>query len=97
MVKGNSKITRVPRLKDTFTMIQLMEIIGAKCDFTGNTLLVNGDNINNPEAPYELVKTMRASFYVLGTSNKPFWLCESILARRVCMGSSSCRFSFKST
>ena len=66
MVKGNSKITRVPRLKDTFTMIQLMEIIGAKCDFTGNTLLVNGDSINNPEAPYELVKTMRASFYVLG-------------------------------
>ena len=66
MVKGNSKITRVPRLKDTFTMIQLMEIIGAKCDFTGNTLLVNGDNISNPEAPYELVKTMRASFYVLG-------------------------------
>ena len=47
MVKGNSKITRVPRLKDTFTMIQLMEIIGAKCDFTDNTLLVNGDNINN--------------------------------------------------
>jgi len=66
MVKGNSKITRVPRLKDTFTMIQLMEIIGAKCDFTGNTLSVNGDKINNPEAPYELVKTMRASFYVLG-------------------------------
>ena len=66
MVKGNCKITRVPRLKDTFTMIQLMEIIGAKCDFTDNTLLVNGDNIDNPEAPYELVKTMRASFYVLG-------------------------------
>ena len=66
MVKGNCKITRVPRLKDTFTMIQLMENIGAKCHFTDNTLLVNGDNIDNPEAPYELVKTMRASFYVLG-------------------------------
>ena len=66
MVKGKSKITKVQRLRDTFTMIKLMEIIGANCNFSDNTLLVNGDNVNNPEAPYELVKTMRASFYVLG-------------------------------
>ena len=29
-------------------------------------LVINASTVNNPEAPYELVKTMRASFYVLG-------------------------------
>ena len=66
MVKGKSVITRVPKLRDTYTMIKLMEIIGAKCNYDNHTLVVDGDNVNNPEAPYELVKTMRASFYVLG-------------------------------
>ena len=47
-------------------MIQLMEIIGAKCSFKEDILTVDGTSVNNPEAPYDLVKTMRASFYVLG-------------------------------
>ncbi len=66
MVKGKSVITRVPKLRDTYTMIKLMEIIGAKCNYDNHTLVVDSENVNNPEAPYELVKTMRASFYVLG-------------------------------
>ena len=63
---GNSVITRVPDLRDTRTMIRLLEIIGAKCSFSDGKLIVNSSNIDNPEAPYELVKTMRASFYVMG-------------------------------
>ncbi len=63
---GNSVITRVPDLRDTRTMIRLLEIIGAKCLFSNGKLIINGSNVDNPEAPYELVKTMRASFYVMG-------------------------------
>ena len=63
---GNSVITRVPDLRDTRTMIRLLEIIGAKCTFSNGKLIINGSNVDNPEAPYELVKTMRASFYVMG-------------------------------
>ena len=66
MGNGQATITRVPDLKDTRTMIRLMEIIGAVCEYKNGTLTVDGSIVDNPEAPYELVKTMRASFYVLG-------------------------------
>lgn len=66
LANGVSKITQVPNLKDTRTMITLMEIIGAKCKFINNSLEVDATSVDNPEAPYDLVKTMRASFYVLG-------------------------------
>ena len=66
MAEGESVISRVPDLRDTRTMIKLMEIVGAKCLMEGNCLKIDADSVNNPEAPYDLVKTMRASFYVLG-------------------------------
>ena len=66
MAEGESVISRVPDLRDTRTMIKLMEIVGAKCSMEGNRLKIDAELVNNPEAPYELVKTMRASFYVLG-------------------------------
>ena len=66
MAEGESVISRVPDLRDTRTMIKLMEIVGAKCSMEGNCLKIDADSVNNPEAPYDLVKTMRASFYVLG-------------------------------
>ena len=66
MVNGKSRITRVPDLRDVRTMIRLMEIIGADCKYSNGTLVVDGSKVDNPVAPYELVKTMRASFYVLG-------------------------------
>ena len=63
---GISRITRVPKLRDTYTMIKLLEIVGANVVFNGNTLEIDSTNVDNPEAPYDLVKTMRASFYILG-------------------------------
>ena len=63
---GKSKIYRVPELKDTRTMIRLLEIIGAKVSLNENIIEIDSTTVNNPEAPYDLVKTMRASFYVLG-------------------------------
>ena len=66
MAEGRSVVTRVPDLRDTRTMIRLMEIVGATCSFENGRLVIDGSTVNNPEAPYDLVKTMRASYYVLG-------------------------------
>ena len=66
MAEGRSVVTRVPDLRDTRTMIRLLEIVGAICSFENGRLVIDGSTVNNPEAPYDLVKTMRASFYVLG-------------------------------
>ena len=59
-------LKNVPNLKDTRTMLKLLEIIGCNVKRQANAILIDSTKCNNPEAPYELVKTMRASFYVLG-------------------------------
>ena len=66
MVNGETTLKRVPNLKDTRTMIRLLEIVGAGVSFDAGELIIDGSTVNNLEAPYDLVKTMRASFYVLG-------------------------------
>ena len=63
---GKFTIHNVPDLRDTRTMMQLLEITGAKTSFNNGSVTIDSTGVNNPEAPYELVKTMRASFYVLG-------------------------------
>ncbi len=47
-------------------MANLLRILGAKIDESGHELLIDTSNASHIEAPYDLVKTMRASFYVLG-------------------------------
>ena len=66
LVDGITVIRNVPDLRDTKTFIKLLEILGAKCVLDGSTLSVDAADINSLEAPYDLVKTMRASFYVMG-------------------------------
>jgi UDP-N-acetylglucosamine 1-carboxyvinyltransferase len=66
LAPGEFTIHKVPELRDTRTMIKLLNIIGAATTFDNGTLTINSSAANNPEAPYDLVKTMRASFYVLG-------------------------------
>ncbi len=63
---GIYKLNNVPDFRDTRTMIKLLEIIGSKIEKDNNTIIIDTTKCDNPEAPYELVKTMRASFYVLG-------------------------------
>ena len=65
--RGNIKISNVPTLSDSITMSKLLEEMGAKVQFSSNnSISVDSSNLNKPFAPYDLVKTMRASFYVLG-------------------------------
>ena len=63
---GRYTIKNVPNLRDTRTMISLIKETGAKISFEKNILNIDTINCNNPVAPYNLVKTMRASFYMLG-------------------------------
>jgi UDP-N-acetylglucosamine 1-carboxyvinyltransferase len=64
--EGVSNLTNVPQLKDVRTMADLIRKLGAKIDAEGNTLTFDCNNIDNFEAPYDLVRTMRASVLVLG-------------------------------
>src|SRR3954453_18374818 len=57
---------RVPRVRDIRTMERLLVDIGATVDVDGQTVHMRTEQIVSPEAPYELVKTMRASSLVLG-------------------------------
>src|SRR4051794_12765274 len=57
---------RVPRVRDIRTMERLLVDIGATVDVDGQTVHMRTERIVCPEAPYELVKTMRASSLVLG-------------------------------
>ena len=66
LAPGKYTIHKVPDLRDTRTMMKLLNIIGATTTYEGGSLIIDSSLANNPEAPYDLVKTMRASFYVLG-------------------------------
>lgn len=59
-------ITNVPSLKDIETTFKLLQLFGAKVESSGDTVRVDASQINNQFAPYELVKTMRASILALG-------------------------------
>ena len=63
---GKSILHRVPDLRDTRTFIRLLNMLGASSHFEDHSLTIDGSDITSFEAPYDLVKTMRASFYVMG-------------------------------
>jgi UDP-N-acetylglucosamine 1-carboxyvinyltransferase len=63
---GECLITNVPRVVDVVTMCKLLGILGATVHHEGNRATVKADVIKSTQAPYELVKTMRASVLVLG-------------------------------
>ncbi|MSV30139.1 MAG: UDP-N-acetylglucosamine 1-carboxyvinyltransferase, partial [Bryobacterales bacterium] len=59
-------LRRIPQVRDIRTMLKLIENIGARVEISGDTVRIEAGEIVSPEAPYELVKTMRASSLVLG-------------------------------
>lgn len=62
---GVHRLRNVPQLRDTRTFAKVLELLGAKVSFDGNLCSIDSSDVNSVEAPYELVKTMRASIYVL--------------------------------
>jgi UDP-N-acetylglucosamine 1-carboxyvinyltransferase len=59
-------LRRIPRVRDVRTMQRLLVDIGAKAEVDGECVQIQVADVRSPEAPYELVKTMRASSLVLG-------------------------------
>ncbi|MCR6497038.1 UDP-N-acetylglucosamine 1-carboxyvinyltransferase [Thermomonas sp. S9] len=60
------RITNVPRLHDVLTTAKLLAGLGAGVVHEGDAMTVDPRSVNRHVAPYELVKTMRASVLVLG-------------------------------
>ncbi len=60
-------LRNVPRLQDVATMLKLIRNMGVKAEVGDDgTVRIDAGSLNSPEAPYELVKTMRASVLALG-------------------------------
>jgi UDP-N-acetylglucosamine 1-carboxyvinyltransferase len=64
--KGLCTLTNVPQVVDVFTMSKLLAHLGARVESEGERMTVSVDEIASCRAPYELVKTMRASVLALG-------------------------------
>ncbi|PSQ83248.1 MAG: UDP-N-acetylglucosamine 1-carboxyvinyltransferase [Bacteroidetes bacterium QS_7_67_15] len=65
---GTMTIKNVPNLRDVTTFAHVLRVAGARVQFdpAAHQLTIDAANITYPEAPYELVRKMRASFYMLG-------------------------------
>lgn len=61
-----SVLRNVPQLKDIDTTFKLLRLFGAEVERDGDAVTVNASHIQSQVAPYELVRTMRASILALG-------------------------------
>ena len=66
LAEGKSVLKGVPNLRDVHVISDLLRHLGAEVTYEGTTLTVDASNISTCEAPYELVRKMRASFLVMG-------------------------------
>jgi len=65
--QGESVLENVPRLRDVDTMLEILRALGADAEWSGpQEIRIDPSGVDNPEAPYDLVRKMRASFLVLG-------------------------------
>jgi len=62
------RFSNVPRLQDIYTFNNVLRVVGAQVQFLEeqNQVHIDASNVNYLEAPYDLVRKMRASFYMLG-------------------------------
>ncbi len=66
LASGKYELHNTPDLRDVATMSRLLQTMGVTVERKGRSLHVNTFRVNKFEAPYEHVKKMRASIYVLG-------------------------------
>lgn len=66
MCRGETVLKNCPRLTDTYASCRILTHLGCECRFTGNTLTVNPDGLDNYEIPDELMREMRSSIIYLG-------------------------------
>lgn len=63
---GEHRISNVPHLADVVTLGKILQNMGVSFERQGSDVLIDSTGLTNPEAPYDLVRTMRASVLVLG-------------------------------
>jgi UDP-N-acetylglucosamine 1-carboxyvinyltransferase len=66
LADGVTVLEDVPRIIDCFTMAEVLDFLGATVEWDGSTVTVDTSGARGLEAPYELVRKMRASIVVLG-------------------------------
>jgi UDP-N-acetylglucosamine 1-carboxyvinyltransferase len=69
LVDGETLFHNVPRLRDVEGMLEILRAVGADAGWVegkAHSLRIDGSTVSNPEAPYDLVRKMRASFMVMG-------------------------------
>jgi UDP-N-acetylglucosamine 1-carboxyvinyltransferase len=66
LVEGRNILENVPALADISTISKLLQGMGVKIEGTSGLVNLDATGVHSYEAPYELVKTMRASVLVLG-------------------------------
>jgi len=66
LCEGRHRISNVPLLADVTTLGKILQNMGVMFERQNNEILIDTFGLKNPEAPYDLVKTMRASVLVLG-------------------------------
>ncbi|MDY0275408.1 MAG: UDP-N-acetylglucosamine 1-carboxyvinyltransferase [Desulfomicrobium sp.] len=65
LVDGEVRLSNVPHLRDIVTTLNLLALLGCRAEFHGDEVLLHSCDLK-PEAPYDLVRTMRASVLCLG-------------------------------
>ena len=63
---GECVIDHVPQVKDLVTMTKLLALLGVEVQIEGGRVMLEASKVQSIEAPYDLVKTMRASILALG-------------------------------
>ncbi len=66
LCEGKHRISNVPHLADVTTLGRILQNMGLTFERQGRDILLDATGLTNPEAPYDLVRTMRASVLVLG-------------------------------
>lgn len=66
MVNGVVRIENVPEIQDVFMIRDIMEKLGAKVHFENGVFELDATDLQYRSAPYELVRKMRASYYLIG-------------------------------
>ena len=66
LARGETIIDNVPELQDVRFFMTILEHLGARCELAYHRLRIDTTDRNGNEAPYDLVRKMRASIYVLG-------------------------------
>jgi UDP-N-acetylglucosamine 1-carboxyvinyltransferase len=66
LTEGKNLFRNVPNLRDVHTIVKVLKNLGVKASEEGDGYRIDATEVSNHEAPYDLVKTMRASILVLG-------------------------------